>query len=39
VRREERELFEHFPEGIAPPDAEALAAGIRGAIGRPATPA
>jgi hemerythrin superfamily protein len=36
VRREERELFEHFPEGIAPADADALAAGIRGAIGRPA---
>ncbi len=34
VRREERELFEHFPEAVAGDDAEALAAGIRGAIGR-----
>jgi hemerythrin-like domain-containing protein len=39
VRREERELFEHFPEPIAAADAEALAAGIRGAIARPASPA
>src|SRR5262245_56459653 len=39
VRREERELFEHFPEAIAPDDAHALAAGIRSAIGRPAPPA
>jgi Hemerythrin HHE cation binding domain len=38
VRREERELFEHFPAGITPADADALAAGIRGAIGRPAPP-
>jgi hemerythrin superfamily protein len=33
VRREERELFEHFPEAIAPDEADALAAGIRSAIG------
>jgi len=39
VRREERELFERFPEGIAPADAEALATGIRSAIGRAAPPA
>jgi hemerythrin-like domain-containing protein len=39
VRREERELFEHFPEAIAPADAHALAAGIRGALGLPTAPA
>ena len=33
VRREERELFEHFPDAIAADDAEALAAAIRGVIG------
>src|SRR5262249_7952633 len=33
VRREEREVFERFPDAVAPADAEALGAAIRGLIG------
>jgi hemerythrin-like domain-containing protein len=32
VRREERELFERFPDGVSAADADALAAGIRDAL-------
>jgi len=34
VRREERELFEHFPDGVPPEDAHALAEDIRRLLGR-----
>lgn len=34
VRREERELFEHFPDGIGAADAESLETGIRAALAR-----
>jgi hemerythrin-like domain-containing protein len=34
VRREERELFEHFPDGVPPEDARALGENIRRLLGR-----
>ena len=34
VRREERELFEHFPDGVPVEDAHALGAAIRQLLGR-----
>ncbi len=34
VRREERELFEHFPEGVPAADAHALGEAIRRLLGR-----
>ena len=34
VRREERELFEHFPDGVPPADAQALGDAIRRLLGR-----
>ena len=34
VRREERELFEHFPDGVPAEDAHALGAAIRQLLGR-----
>ena len=34
VRREERELFEHFPDGVPPADAHALGENIRRLLGR-----
>ena len=34
VRREERELFEHFPDGVPPEDAHALGEHIRRLLGR-----
>jgi len=38
VRREERDLFEPFPEAIPAEDAEALARAIRAALAGHATP-
>jgi len=35
VRREERELFEHFPDAVSAADADALTAGIRDALALP----
>jgi len=34
VRREERELFEHFPDGVPAADAQALGDAIRRLLGR-----
>ena len=34
VRREERELFEHFPDGVPPEEAHALGENIRRLLGR-----